>query len=151
VSGLQLSALTLSHVGFRTSTSRRLTLGDFMPNPRRRCRGRKSTQIRVVRSQGSVDIEGAQATRRGVSPSLGTFGFTFRVRPVFDIHIGALTLNDVSAAAAIERLRLEGLSAPVTIRGVMLGELQLEQLCRIRSSRVYRFLKVISSEPSTEV
>jgi hypothetical protein len=135
VSGLQLGALTLSHVGFPASTSRRLTLGDFMPNrpltlPGAEVRGIEipAAQIPVVRSQGSVDIENAQATRRGVSLSFGIFGFTFWVRPVFDIHIGALTLNDVSAAAAIERLGIEGITTPVTIRGVTLGELQLEQL-----------------------
>jgi len=47
---------------------------------------------------------------------------------VFDIHIGQLTLTDVTAAASIDRLRLEDVSAPVTIRGVLLGDLQLEQL-----------------------
>lgn len=135
VSGLQLGALTLSHVGFPATTSRRVTIGDFIPNraltlPAAEVRGIRipAAQVPVVRSQGSVDIEGAQATRRGVSLSFGIFGFTFWVRPVFDIHIGALTLNDVSAAAAIQRLGIEGVSAPVTIRGVTLGELQLEQL-----------------------
>jgi hypothetical protein len=34
----------------------------------------------------------------------------------------------VSAAAAIARLGIEGISTPVTVRGVTLGELQLEQL-----------------------
>ena len=87
-----------------------------------------SAQIPNVVSQGAVDIEDAQATRRGVSLSLGLFGFTFWVAPVFDIHIGQLTLSDVTAAASIERLRLEDVSAPVTIRGVRMGDLQLEQL-----------------------
>ena len=87
-----------------------------------------AAQIPNVVSQGSVDIEDAQATRRGVSLSLGLFGFTFWVAPVFDIHIGKLTLSDVIAAASIESLRLEDVSAPVTIRGVRMGDLQLEQL-----------------------
>lgn len=135
VSGLQFGALTLSEIGFPAASSRRLSLGDFMPNraltlPAAEVRGIEvpAAQIPTVRSQGSVEINDAQATRRGVRLSLGIFGFTFWVQPVFDIHIGALTLNDVTASAAIGRLRLEDLSAPVTIRGLMMGELQLEQL-----------------------
>lgn len=135
VSGLQFGALTLSNVDVPAASSQRLSLGDLTPKrplklPMAEVRGIKVPAARVpaVSSQGSVDINDAQATRRGVSLSFGIFGFTFWVRPVFDIHIGALTLNDVAASAAIKRVRIEELSSPVTIRGVLMGDLQLEQL-----------------------
>jgi hypothetical protein len=135
LSGMSLGAVTVDNVGFPAAASRRLGIGEFAPDgplrlPSAEVTGIEipSAQIPSVVSQGAVDIDNAQATRRGVSLSLGLFGFTFWVHPVFDIHIGQLTLTDVTAAASIERLRLEDVSAPMTIRGVNLGDLQLEQL-----------------------
>jgi hypothetical protein len=135
LSGMNLGAVSVDNVGFPAAASRRLSLGQFTPDGPLRLPAAEVTGIQIpsaqipnVVSQGSVDIEDAQATRRGVSLSLGLFGFTFWVAPVFDIHIGQLTLSDVTAAASIERLRLEDVRAPVTIRGVRMGDLQLEQL-----------------------
>jgi hypothetical protein len=135
LAGMELGAVTIDKVGFPGTTSRALRVGHFTPNaplhlPVAEVTGIEipAAQIPSVVSQGAVDIEDAQATRRGVSLSLGLFGFTFWVQPVFDIHIGQLTLTDVNASASIDRLRLEGVSAPVTSRGVTMGDLQLEQL-----------------------
>jgi hypothetical protein len=132
---MELGAVTIDKVGLPATKSRALRLGHFTPNAPLHLPAAEVTgiaipaaQIPSVVSQGAVDIEDAQATRRGVSLSLGLFGFTFWVQPVFDIHIGQLTLTDVSASASIGRLRLEDVSAPVTIRGVTMGDLQLEQL-----------------------
>jgi hypothetical protein len=135
LSGMDLGAVTIDSVGFPAAASRRLRLGELTPDGPLRLPAAEVTGIEIpsaqipnVVSEGAVDIEDAVATRRGVSLSLGLFGFTFWVQPMFDIHIGQLTLTNVTAAASIDRLRLEDVSAPVTIRGVMLGDLQLEQL-----------------------
>ena len=85
-------------------------------------------RIPDVTSQGAINIDDAQATRRGVSLDLGALGFTFWVAPVVDIHIGTLTLRDVALSAGIDRLRAEGVALPVTVRGITAGGLQLEQL-----------------------
>ncbi len=69
-----------------------------------------SAQVPNVVSQGAVNIDNAQATRRGVSLDLGVLGFTFWVAPVVDIHIGTLTLSNVSLSAGIDRLRVEDVS-----------------------------------------
>ena len=87
-----------------------------------------AAQVPNVVSQGAVDIANAQATRRGVELDLGVIGFTFWVAPVVDIHIGTLTLTNVSLSAAIDRLRVEGVSLPVTVHGVSAGDLRFEHL-----------------------
>ena len=69
-----------------------------------------SAQVPNVVSQGAVNIDNAQATRRGVSLDLGVLGFTFWAAPVVDIHIGTLTLSNVSLSAGIDRLRVEDVS-----------------------------------------
>jgi hypothetical protein len=135
LSGMDLGAVSIATVGFPAASSRRLGLAHFSPNAPVRLPAAEVTGIEIpsaqipnVVSQGAVDIEDAQATRRGVSLSLGLFGFTFWVQPVFDIHIGQMTLSNVTAAASIQRLRLEDVRAPVTISGVMMGDLQLQEL-----------------------
>lgn len=135
LSGMEVGAVTVDGVEFPASVSRQLGLGELQPNNPLRLPSAEvtgidipSVQIPSVVSQGAIDIEDAQASRRGVRLSLGLFGFTFWVRPVFDLHIGQLVLSDVSAATSIDRLRLEELSAPLTIRGVRMGDVQLEQL-----------------------
>jgi hypothetical protein len=135
LAGMELGAVTIDKVGFPATTSRALRVGHFTPNAPLHLPAAEVTGIQIpaaqipnVVSQGAIDIEHAQATLRGVSHSLGLYGYTFWVQPVFVNHIGQLTLTDVSASASIDRLRLEGVSAPVTIRGVTMGDLQLEQL-----------------------
>jgi hypothetical protein len=135
LSGLQLGALTLSDVGFPAATSRRASVGELRPRgpivlPAIEVSGVQvpATRIPNIVSTGAVNIDDAQVTRRGVRLNLGILGFTFWVRPVVDIHIGALTLGDVALSLAIEKLRLENVGVPVTVRGVSLGNLALEQV-----------------------
>jgi hypothetical protein len=135
LSGMSLGAVSIDSLGFPAAASRRLGIGHFTPDGPLRLPAAEVTGIEIpsaqvpnVVSQGAVEIEDAQATRRGVSLSLGLFGFTFWVAPIFDIHIGQLTLSNVTAAASIARLRLEDVRAPVTIRGVRMGDLRLEEL-----------------------
>jgi hypothetical protein len=135
VDGLQLGAVTVASLGVPDATARSLKVGELAPSGPLRLPAVEVGNIRVptaqvpnIVSQGAVDIANAQATRRGVELDLGVIGFTFWVAPVVDIHIGALTLSDVSLSAAIDRLRVEGVSLPVTVHGVSAGDLKLNQL-----------------------
>ena len=135
LSGLQLGAVTVASVGAPDATARSLAIDEFAPRSPIRLPAVEVANIRVpsaqvpnVVSQGAVNIDNAQATRRGVSLDLGILGFTFWAAPVVDIHIGTLTLSNVSLSAGIDRLRVEDVSVPVTVRGVSDGDLRLEQL-----------------------
>jgi len=133
--GLQLGAVTIASVGAPDATARSLSVAELAPSGALRLPAVEVGNIRVpaaqvpnITSQGAVDIANAQATRRGVELDLGVIGFTFWVAPVVDIHIGTLILSNVSLSAAIDRLRVEGVSLPVTVHGVSAGDLRFEQL-----------------------
>jgi hypothetical protein len=56
------------------------------------------------------------------------FKATFIATPVLHLQIGELVLSDLSASASIGAVQIRGVSTPVTVRGVRLGELTLDQL-----------------------
>jgi hypothetical protein len=135
LNGLQLGAVNIASLGAPDATARSLGIGAFAPRGPLHLPAVEVANIRVpaasvpnVVSQGAVNIDDAQATRRGVRLNLGILGFTFWVAPVLDIHIGTLTLSNVSASAGIDRLRVEGVSVPVTVQGVTAGDLRLDTL-----------------------
>lgn len=135
LNGLQLGAVTVASVGAPDATARSLAIGEFTPDNPIRLPAVEVANIRVpaarvpnIVSQGAINIDNAQATRRGVSLDLGVLGFTFWAAPVVDIHIGTLTLSNVALSAGIDRLRVEDVAVPVTVRGVSAGDLRLEQL-----------------------
>jgi hypothetical protein len=135
LNGLQLGGVSIDSLGAPDATTRSLGVGEFKPRGPIRLPAVEVANIRVpaaqvpnVVSQGAINIDDAQATRRGVSLDLGILGFTFWAAPVVDIHIGTLTLSNVSLSAGIDRLRVEDVSVPVTVRGVTAGDLRLEQL-----------------------
>ena len=133
--GLQLGAVTIASLGAPDATVRAVAVEEFTPRAPIRLPAVEVGNIRVPAaqvptavSQGAINIDDAQATRRGVSLNLGVLGFTFWAAPVVDIHVETLTLSNVALSAGIDRLRVEGVSVPVTVRGVSAGGLRLEQL-----------------------
>lgn len=135
LSGLQLGAVSIASLGAPDATARSLAIGELAPAAPIRLPAIEVANVRVpsaripdVTSQAAVNIDDAQATRRGVSLDLGVLGFTFWVAPVVDIHIGTLRLHDVALSAGVDRLRVEGIALPVTVHGVTAGGLQLQQL-----------------------
>jgi hypothetical protein len=50
------------------------------------------------------------------------------VRPIVDIEIAALTINDIDAASSIQRIGIEDITAPVTLSGLSLGDIELRQV-----------------------
>ena len=135
LTGLELGAVTVASVGVPDATARSLSVAELTPSGALRLPAVEVGNIQVpaaqvpnVTSMGAVDIANAQATRRGVELDLGVIGFTFWAAPVVDIHIGTLILSNVSLSAAIDRLRVEGVSLPVTVHGVSAGDLRFERL-----------------------
>jgi hypothetical protein len=135
LSGLDIGALTLSSVGIPGATTQSVSLAEFKPRAPLTLPGVEVTELRVPSTQipqavstGAVNINDVQASRRGVSLNLGVLGFTFWVQPIIDIHIETLTLGNVSLSLGIDRLRLENVSAPVILKGINLGNVELQQV-----------------------
>lgn len=137
LSGLGLGALTLSDLAVPATATRSVSLGQFRPNAPMALPDVEVTGINVpaasapqIRSASPVNMFGLQPQEPYAvgGLDLGIFGFSIGVRPIIDLQIGVLTLDDVSLRAAIGGLRLEGLAAPVTVQGITLGDVALQQV-----------------------
>lgn len=136
VSGLDLGALTLTTLGFPHATIDQVSLATFEPSVSITVPAIEATNIQLpsvsvpnVVSQGGVTIDDITASRRGPPAlDLGFLRVQVFVQPILDLQIGTLLLSDIEASAAIGRLRLEGLSAPLSIRGLRLGDLELDEV-----------------------
>jgi hypothetical protein len=137
LSGLELGTLTLSDLGVPATATQSVTLGQFRPNGALTLPGVEVTGVNVPAAQAPSIQSSSPVNVFGLQPQdpypvggldLRIFGFSIGVRPIIDIQIGVLTLDDVSLRAAIGSLRLESVTTPVTVRDIALGDVALQQV-----------------------
>ena len=135
--GLDLGPLTITDVGVPGTVTNSVTVGQFQPNaalalPAVEVTGVDIPAVQVPRvaSNGPVNIFDLQP--REPCPigglDLGIFGFSIAVKPYVHLQIGVLTLDDITLQASLGGLRLEGITSPVTLRDITLGNVQLQQV-----------------------
>lgn len=137
LSGLELGTLTLSDLGVPATLTRSVSLGEFRPDAPIRLPAVEVTGVKVpaaeapsIRSNSPVNVFGLQPQNPYPVGGLdfGIFGFSIGVRPIIDLQIGVLTLDEVTLRAEIGGLRVEGVTTPVTVRDVQLGDVALQQV-----------------------
>lgn len=140
VSGLLLGPVRLSTITVPAVTTVSVSIDEFEPDnpltlPAVEVRDVRLPDVRAPRvsSIASIEIENARASRQEVvlvdiDVFLGSLRISVFAEPTLNIHIGALTLNDVVATSTIERIRLQDIRAPVTVRDVVLGDLRLDEI-----------------------
>jgi hypothetical protein len=134
--GLSLGAVNLTDVRLPGTSTARLTLGAFTPDgplvlPSLCIDGVELPVAGAPRvtSQGLIAVRQAVASARKLpGVSFGVFGFTLGMQPTLDIFIEALTIRDLAASAAIERIDLREVRASVAVRDLELDRVDLEQL-----------------------
>lgn len=144
LSGLSYGELEIERFGAPTADSERLTVGRFTPDrpievPDVEVRGIAVPDIAVpdAASDGAIslmDID-PEDFEAPVFKIGDLFKAIFVARPILHLQIGELVLTELKASAAIEAIRVEGASAPVTVHSIELSGLQLDQLSaqRIRA------------------
>lgn len=137
LSGLDLGSLTLSEVGVPATATQSVSLAKFQPNGPLALPGVEVSGIQVPAARAPNIVSDSPVTVFGLQPQnpypvggldLGIFGFSIGVKPIIDLQIGVLTLDDVSLSAAIGSLRVAGVTAPVIVRDVALGNVELQQV-----------------------
>lgn len=136
LSGLTLGPVELTGVTVPAVSVSQVSIDEFAPDQALTLPATEVRNINLpdvdaprVSSVGAVDIENARASRRELTlVDIGILRITLFAEPTLHIHIGALTLNDLSASSVIDRIRLEDISAPITVRDITLGDLMLEEI-----------------------
>lgn len=137
ITGLDFGALEIESFSAPAADSRQLTIGRFQPDAPLRL---PDIEVRGI-ALPDVDVPDAGSAEAvslmGIQPEefeapvfkIGNlFKATFIATPVLHLQIGELVLSDLSASASIGAVQVRGVTTPVTVRGVRLGELTLEQL-----------------------
>lgn len=138
LSGLGFEGFRLSDVTVPAATSGSVFVGELRPNepfvlPDTEIRAVELPVIRVpfVSSQAPIEIRGATPLPARLEEVIfNRFGVRIApfAEPVLDIHISSLTLSDIDASSSIDRVRLADVRSPVTLQGLRMGDLQLNQV-----------------------
>jgi hypothetical protein len=135
LSGLGLGALALSKLGVPAAATRSITLGEFKPNaalvlPAAEVTGVQvpTTQIPEIASAGAIDLPGVTVAPPPDSGGRGRVRVRVSFQATMSMHIERLKVRNLSLSIAADRVRLENLQLPLTVRGVTMGNIGLEQL-----------------------
>jgi hypothetical protein len=137
ITGLDFGTVEIESFSAPAADSRQLTIGRFQPEaplqlPDVEVRGIDLPEVEVpdAASAGAVSLMDIQPEEfeAPVFKIGDLFKATFIATPVLHLQIGELVLSDLRAAASIGAVQVRGLSTPVTVRGVRLGDLTLDQI-----------------------
>jgi len=137
LSGLGIGALTLDAVGVPATVTESVSVAQFHPNGNLVLPGVDVTGIQVPAAQVPRVVSNSPVNIFSLQPQesypiggldLGVFGFRIAVKPFIDLQIGVLTLDDVSLQAAFGSLQIEGVTSPVTVQDIALGDVRLQQV-----------------------
>ena len=135
--GMSVDGLRIEDVRVPATYTEALSVGTFSPDLPLRLPAATVTNLRLpdvdvprVSSRAPIRIDNILPEDQGGSIGIDLILLSARVsvRPVVDIEISALTINDIEAAASIDRIALEDVSAPLTLTGLHLGELALSEV-----------------------
>lgn len=135
--GLGLGAVRLSDVNVPATFTDTLSIGTFAPDQPLRLPTTVVTNVQLpdvdvprVSSSAPIGIPNIRPDDLEQSAGLDLIILSVRlfVRPIIDIQISALTINDIEAVSSIDRIALEDISSPVTISGLRLGDVELRDV-----------------------
>lgn len=135
--GLALEGFSIDDISVPATFTEAIRVGSFVPNAPLQVPSVVATDISLpdvsaprVSSASPVFIpsifpESFSLRRRiGIGPAR----ITLTVRPLLDMRIAALTLDDITASSFIDRIAVEDIRAPLTLTGLNVGGLQLNDV-----------------------
>jgi|GEM_PF-2424922 len=135
--GLGLGEVKLRDVAVPATYTELLSVGSFSPDqplllPTTVVTDVQLPNVDVPRVSSSAPIGIPNIRPEDLEQSAGldlvVLGVRLFVRPIVDIEIAALTINDIDAASSIRRIGIEDITAPVTLSGLRLGDIELREV-----------------------
>ncbi len=137
LAGLGLGEVKLRDLAVPMTFTEGLSIGSFSPDrplllPSTVVTNVQLPSVRAPRVSSSAPIGIPNVRPEDLEQTAGVdliiIGVTLFARPIVDIEIAALTINDIDAVSSIQRIGLRDISSPVTIDGLRLGEIELRQV-----------------------
>ncbi len=138
LSGMDFASLEIESFAAPAADSRQLTIARFAPDEPLRLPdiGLGAIQLPEVDVPDVASPE--PVTLMDIQPETfeapvfkigDIFKAVFVATPVLHLQIGELVLTELSASASIGAVQIAGVSTPVSVEGIRLGDLTLDQLC----------------------
>lgn len=137
LAGMDIGAIKMRDLEVPATFTETMSIGTFTPNGPLRLPVTAVTDVRLpdvevprVSSSAPISVPDVRPDdlERSVGFDLIILSVRLFVRPVVDIQISALTINDIEAVSSIDRIGLENISAPVTISGLRLADVALREV-----------------------
>ena len=135
--GLSYNSFDLSHLGLPDGTIGNATVSELEPNgdlviPATEIRNVQipSVTVPTVNSTSPINVENAESD---ILPGIPRFDLKIlvlriRVTPTMDLNIQSLELAEMQANSSIDRITLQNMTSPVTVKNVSVDGISLEQL-----------------------
>ena len=134
--GIAFESLELSHIGVPDAGVGTLTIGSVSPNdqltlPLAEIRdiGVADVQVPAVTSRQSVSVSDIRASAQRITlVDIGLLRVRIIVEPILEMTIGGMTMDDIEAVSTISSVKLENIRFPLSIKGISMTDINLQQL-----------------------
>lgn len=133
LSGMGIGSATVENLSLPKTTTARVTLEEFKPNGSVLLPGAEIRNLNLPAAQvDNISTAGfdlsAVASKRCLGVDIGILALRICVEPVIHMDVGSMTIKDASLSASSERLKVEDIRLPVTVRGIAMSKLDLDNI-----------------------
>lgn len=131
LTGLGIGSASIANIAVPKTTTASATIEEFAPNSPIALPGAEVSNLQIP-SAGVDNITTggfnflAQASARSLGVDLGILAIKIIVTPVVHLDVGSMLIQDVELAAMANKLQVQGIQVPVTIRGIVISDLALQ-------------------------
>jgi hypothetical protein len=131
LSGIGVGSVSLKNLSVPKTATEAVSIEEFTPNAAVVLPGVEMTNLQIPSAQvDDISTGGfnfvAQASARSIGADLGVLAIKLVVNPVVHMDVGTMAIHDVVLEATANKLKVQDIQLPITIRGINLKNLVLQ-------------------------
>jgi hypothetical protein len=131
LSGIGIGSVSLTNLSVPKTATEAVSIEEFTPNAAVVLPGVELANLQIPSAQvDNISTGGfnfvAQASARSIGADLGVLAIKLIVTPVVHMDVGTMAIHDVVLAATANKLKVQDIRLPITIRGINLKNLVLQ-------------------------
>lgn len=131
LSGIGIGSASIKNLSVPKTATEAVSIEEFTPNAAVVLPGVELANVQIPSARvDNVSTGGfnfmAQASSRSIGADLGILAIKLIVIPIVHMDVGTMTIQDVDLAATANKLQVQDIKLPVTIRGINLKNMVLQ-------------------------
>jgi len=131
LSGIGIGSASIKNLSVPKTATEAVSIEEFTPNAAVVLPGVELANVQIPSARlDNVSTGGfnfmAQASSRSIGADLGILAIKLIVTPIVHMDVGTMTIQDVVLAATANKLQVQDIQLPVTIRGINLKNMVLQ-------------------------